>query len=281
MTTAQSLLGIVLMVLASISYNAAVVLRAAAVRSGKRSQAAQALRRGLSGPGSILLMLLGWGLEFGALLFIPLTLARVLNVAGLAVLAELARRMLHEPLGRREKAALLIIAAGMAGVSVAPPELGAASVSDRQWLLLLFILGTTAISFLALRGRGWRRVAFWSVAGGLGYATSGILTKGAADALSAGDVLSLVVLTGGVVLTGLAGFLIELAAIREHPVSTVAPLVLATQTLVPIVVAPIFFHERWPAGLFTRALLGGGILLMLVGALTLSASSQPEPVSQE
>jgi len=278
MRSYSTLVGTGLMLLASTAYNSGVVLRAAAVRKTPH-RATSARRTWLAGGASIVLMLVGWCLEFGALLYIPLTLARVLNVAGLAVLAELARRMLHEPLGRRELYALLMIAVGMAGVSIAPPELGTASVSDRQWLFLLLILGAATIGLFALRGRGRRRVAFWAMASGMGYALSGILTKGAADALSGGALVSLSLLTVGVALAGLAGFLIEVAAIREYPVSIVAPIVLAVQTLVPIAVAPIFFHERWPSGVIIRTVLAGGILLMLAGALALGANHAPEQVA--
>ena len=280
MTSYGTLLGICLMLLASTAYNSGVVLRAAAVRNAPPRETT-AIRRWLSGSVSILLMVVGWGLEFSALLFIPLTLARVLNVAGLAVLAELSRRLLHEPLGRRELYALLMIAVGIAGVSIAPPELGTASVSSQQWLVLLLILGAATLGLLAFRGRGRRRVAFWSMSAGMGYALSGILTKGAADALSSGDILSLSVLTAGVGLAGLAGFLIEVAAIREYPVSIVAPIVLAIQTLVPIAVAPIFFHEYWPSGMIIRTVLASGILLMLAGALALGSHQSPKLVADQ
>ena len=61
---------------------------------------------------AILLNLLGWGLEVAALALISLTLARILNVAGLAILLVLTRSALKEPLGRRELFGVGFVALG-------------------------------------------------------------------------------------------------------------------------------------------------------------------------
>ncbi len=274
--TGNFLLGIMLILAATTVYNGAVVLRSAVVRRNAGGRTALgAVSRGLSGPVSIALTGLGWTLEFAALIFIPLTLARVLSVAGLGVLAGLARWTLNEPLGRREVAAMLATAAGIAAVSIASPQAGTGQPAGQQWLLLLLILGPGVLLLYAIRTlRHPLKIAFGSAAAGLAYAMSGIFTKGAADALTSGMVIPLALLAAAVVIAGLVGFLIELAALRDGAVSVVAPIVLAIHTLVPIVVAPIFFHEVWPAGLLLRALLIGGLLLTLGGTMILASGNE-------
>ncbi len=264
------------MILAStIAYNSSAVLLAVAAR---RHTGNSTLLVGVSqrAPGllAVSLSLLGWGLEVAALTSIPLTLARLLNVAGLAILLGLTRWLLKEPLGGREILGVILVALGVAAASFVPPGFGSATPGPAGWILLLAILGTgSSLPYILRVSRRPTSAALGATAAGLAYALSGILNKGAADTLESGGLLPLALLTAAIAVVGLLGFIIELGALRDGSVSVVVPIVLALHTVIPIVCAPLLFGESWPAGPLPRALLGGGILFALLGTLVLSSSA--------
>lgn len=271
-------LGVVLILTSTVAYNGSVVLLAAAVRNRSGDFAPLAVSKHAPVLVVILLNVLGWVLEVAALTLIPLTLVRVLSVAGLGLLLVLTRRVLEEPLGRREISGMLLIALGVAAVGSSPPTFGDASPRPGGWALLLAILGPGVVLPYTLKLL--RRPAGyvpWAVASGLAYALSGVFSKGAAGIVSSGVTLPLVLLVAGAAATGLWGFVVQLDALKRGPASTVAPIGLALHTVVPIVCAPFLFGETWPAEALPRVLLGGGILLNMAGTFMLAGSRSLVP----
>ena len=269
------LAGILLILASAVAYNGSAVLLAAAARRHTGDSAlVVAVSKRAQGLFAIFLSILGGVLEIAALALIPMTLARILSVAGLGVLLVLARWALKEPLGRREISGVSLVALGIVAASFAPPRLSAAPPTLEEWVMLLAILGPGAMLPYALR-IFHRAVGspLGAAASGLAYALSGIFSKGIADIFLSGAALPLALLTTGAVATSLLGFVIELDALKHGRASIVVPIVLALHTVVPIACAPFFFDEAWPAGLLPQALLSGGILFTLLGAFVLSSSS--------
>ncbi len=275
--------GVLLILASTAAYNGSAVLLAITARrhSGGSSILLGAVRRA---PGllSISLGVLGWVLEIAALTLIPLTLARILNVAGLGLLLGLTRWFLKEPLGRREVLGVGFIAIGVTAASFAPPRLGDIPPGLTQWLLLLVVLGSASVLPYALKAM--RRpvgAVMGGTTAGLAYALSGMLNKGVADAAQpVVVVLPLILLTAGTIVFGLLSFATELEALRTGYASVVVPVILAIHTVVPIACAPLLFGEAWPAGILPRALLGGGILFALIGTVVLSSSPSRVPAKQ-
>lgn len=267
------MLGVLLILVSTFLYNgSAVLLAVVARRSGGSSPLLEVGRRS-SGLIAVSLNLLGWILEVVALAFIPLTLARLLNVTGLVVLLVLSRLTLKERFGRREVLGVCLIALGIAAASFAPPQIGGTRPGPEAWVLLSLILGPGIFLPYALR---FLRLPAGPVVGataaGLAYALSGILNKGIAYALHPLAALPLAALAAAVAVLGLVGFASELDALKTGRASVVVPVVLALHTVVPIVCAPILFGEAWTAGLLPRALLGGGISLSVAGIFVLAGS---------
>lgn len=269
------LLGVLLVLASTAAYNGSAVLFAiAARRSPETSTLLVSVSRRAPGLFAISLNVVGWVLEIAALTMVSLTLARVLNVAGLGVLLGLARWVLEEPLGRREVLGVALISLGTAAAILAPPRLESTPPSLAQWALLVSIL-TPAI-LLPYAFRILRRPVgpiLGATASGLAYALSGIFNKGIAEAFQSASLLPLMFLTTGTVAFGLLSFATELRALREGYASIVVPIVLAIHTVVPIICAPLLFGEAWPASPLQQVLLGGGILLALLGTLMLARSS--------
>lgn len=268
------MLGVSLILASTLAYNGSAVLLAAETRRHPEdSGLLLAVGRRASGAFAISLNLLGWGLEVAALTYIPLTLARILNAAGLAFLLGLTRWALKEPLGYREVLGVGLVALGMAAVGLAPPRLGGTAPDPGRWAVLFAVLGPGL--FLPCAMRVLRRPVGYvpaAVAAGLAYALSGILNKGVAEAVRAAGIVPLVLLTGCVAALGIRGFAAELDALKLGRASVVVPVVMGLHTLVPVAVAPLLFGEVWPSGLLSRLLLGGGIFLTFLGMVCLSGS---------
>jgi drug/metabolite transporter (DMT)-like permease len=265
------ILGIALILTSTVVYNSsAVLLAAVARRQPGDSNLVLAVSRRASGLSAIMLNLLGWSLEVGALVFIPLTLARILSVAGVGVLLGLARWALKEPLGIKELGGSGLVVLGVAAVGLEIPRFGTSPPTLEDWILLLAALGPwLTLPYLFRILRHSTVSTWWAVASGLAYALSGVFTKALADALS----LDSVPLAIGVTTAGFLGFVTELEALRLGNASVTVPVILALQAVVPIVCAPFLFGETWPAGVLPGVLLGGGILLAVSGAIVLSGSS--------
>ena len=268
------MIGILLILASTTAYNGSAVLLAAEVRRATGGSALLlAVSRRAPGAFAVFLNVVGWSLEVAALTLIPLTLARILNAAGLALLLGLARWVLQEPVGHREALAVVLVALGLAAVSLAPPLPSGPPPSLWEWALLFAILGPGIALPYVLRALRWSvGPVLGATAAGLAYALSGILNKGFAEAVHAARIPVLLPLATCIVTLGISGFVVELDALKRGRASVVVPIVLVIHTVVPIACAPFFFDEAWPAGPLRRALLGGGILLTLMGSILLSGS---------
>src|SRR5271165_3057815 len=195
--------------------------------------------RWLAGTG---LSVLGWPLQVIALLLAPLVVVQPTLAAGLLVLLFLAQRMLGEHAGRREHVMMCAIVIGVFGAALTAPNRATTEASD----LTITMLGA-----------------------GLGFAWSGVATKLASDDLSQGH-LGLAIAWGlsTAVASGVA-VVSEMSALQARPAIQVAPVVFVTQTVVPVVLAPLLFGERFadtplngvPLALSLALLIGSAAML--------------------
>lgn len=269
------MLGVVLILASALAYNGSVVLLAAETRrQPDGSSLLVAVSRRAPGLLAILLNVAGWVLEVAALALIPLTLARVLSVAGLGILLWMTRWALKEPLGTRAFLAVGLVALGIVMVSFTPPSLDSVPPTLGEWAAVVAILGPAVLLPYVLRISG-RLVSpsLGAICSGLAYAMTGVFSKGISETVSSSWTSTFFLLLGGTILTDLLGFKVELDALKYGRAAVVASIVLALHTVVPIACAPFIFGEAWPAGLLPRVLLGTGISLTLLGTLLLSNSS--------
>ncbi len=268
------MIGVILVLVSTLAYNGSAVLLAAEARRQEEGKVLfVAVGKRFRGASAILLNLVGWALEISALTLIPLTLARILNAAGLAFLLGLTRWTLKEVLGRREVLGVVLIGLGIVAVGLAPPQRSSYTPGVLEWVLLFVVLGPGIL--LPVLSKLLRKPVgplVGATAGGLAYALSGILNKEVADVFRVSGMVSIALIVAVIAGLGFWGFVVELDALKSGSASVVVPIVMALHTIVPIIVAPILFGEVWPAGLFPRTLLGGGIGLTLLGTFLLSSS---------
>lgn len=271
------LLGVVLALVAAVGYNSSPILLALAARS-RREHAGPMLVKSVAqrGPGmlGIGLSTAAWLCEVLALTRISLTLDKIVMTAGFALLLGLSAWGLREPVGRREIAGAILIGAGIAAVGLMPPERGGSVPTLPQWLLMVGILSPVFLvpSAFRLLGRRLPPISNASAAG-LAYALAGLFNAGLAALLTTRDSDALLLLLGGAVAASLFGFMDELHALQEGHAARMVPVIAALQTIVPILFAPFFFSETWPAAVAARVVIAGGILLSLIGVVILSGAA--------
>jgi len=280
-------LGIVAAVGASLLYNTAIALQALEAR---RVSNQHVLRLSLVGRlvrnrrwlGATALGLLGWPLEIVALLLAPLTVVQPCLAAGLILLLWLGVTRLDESPGLREGVAVAAIVVGVGGVAWAAPErttehAGTAGVAFALVLVAIPVLAPYALRLL-LSPHGGGDDAARSLAGvatvgaGCGYAWTAIASKLLTDELAAGALLVAAAwLASAAASEGLA-LLSEMSALQRRPATRVAPTMFAVQIVLPVLLAPLIFGEKWGETPLGGAALLGSIAVALAGTVLLAGS---------
>jgi hypothetical protein len=271
-------LGIGAAVAASTLYSLGIALQALDAKdspAGEHLRLALAWRllrraRWLLGTG---LSILGWPLQIVALLLAPLVVVQPALAAGLLVLMFLAQRMLNEHAGRREYLAMGAIVIGVIGAGLtAPPRTTGHGSENLAITLVLLGLGVASLLPYALRLLTHPPAALTMVGAGLAGGWSGVATKLASDDLSRGH-LGLAALWGlSTAAASGVGVLSEMSALQERPAIQVAPVVFVTQTVIPIVVAPLLFGESFADTPLGGVPLSASLALLVTGAALLARS---------
>jgi hypothetical protein len=270
-------LGILAAIGASVLYNTSIALQALQARDVPHEHS---LRISLIGKlvrnrkwlGATVLGLLGWPLEIVALLLAPLTVVQPCLVSGLIVLLWLGATRLGEAPGLREFVAVGAIVAGVAGVAWAAPE----RTTDHAGTVAIAIaLGLVALPIAAPYAMR-KRVASLSllavVSAGFGYAWTAIASKLLTDELAGGTLLVAIAwLATALASEGLA-LLSEMSALQRRPATHVAPVMFAVQVLVPVILAPLIFEEKWSTTPLDGTALVAFMAVALAGTTLLAGS---------
>ena len=270
-------LGILAAVGASVLYNTSIALQALEVRDVPHEHSLRAsligkLVRNRKWLGATALGLLGWPLEIVALLLAPLTVVQPCLVSGLVVLLWLGATKLGETPGRREFIAVAAIIAGVGGVAWAAPD----RTTDHAGTVAIAVaLGLVAIPIVLpylLRKRAATLSFLAVLSAGFGYAWTAIASKLLTDELAAGTLL----VAAGWLATALASeglaLLSEMSALQRRPATHVAPVMFAVQVLVPVILAPLIFEERWSTTPLNGAVLVAFMAVALAGTTLLAGS---------
>jgi hypothetical protein len=271
-------LGIGAAVGASTLYSLGIALQAMDARQapqGEHLRLALARRlvrrsRWLIGTG---MSILGWPLQLVALLLAPLVVVQPALAAGLLVLMLLAQRMLGEHAGRYEYLAMLAIVVGVIGAGLtAPPRTTSHGAENLAITIVLVGLGLASLLPYVVRMVAHPPAALTMVGAGIAGGWSGIATKLASDDLAHGHVLLAVAWGLSTALASGVGVLSEMSALQERPAIQVAPVVFVTQTVIPIVVAPLLFGESFADTPLGGVPLSVSLALLVTGAGLLARS---------
>lgn len=279
-------LGILCAVGASVFYNTSIALQALQAREVPREHSLRVsllgrLLRNRRWLAATLLGLAGWPLEILALLLAPLTVVQPCLASGLVVLLWLGVSKLGETPGRREYAAVAAIVAGVAGVALCAPERTTEHAASWAVALALALVAFPVGLPYLLRGRAAAAGTVAVVSAGCGYAWTAIASKLLTDELAAGAVLVAALwLATAAASEGLA-LLSEMSALQRRPATHVAPAMFAIQVVVPVVLAPLIFEERWSTTPLGGAALVAFMLVALGGVVLLAGSKAVGAVLSE
>lgn len=222
--------------------------------------------------GATALGLLGWPLEIVALLLAPLTVVQPCLASGLILLLWLGVTRLGEAPGAREWGAVAAIVVGVGGIAWAAPERTTEHAGAAGIALALLLVAVPALAPFALRRRFGTLGGLATLAAGCGYAWTAIASKLLTDELAAGALLvALVWLVSAAASEGLA-LLSEMSALQSRPATHVAPTMFAVQIVVPVLLAPLIFGEKWGDTPLGGAVLLASIAVALAGTVLLAGS---------
>ncbi len=219
------------------------------------------------------LSILGWPLQVIALLLAPLVVVQPTLAAGLVLLMWLGERMLGERAGRYEYIAVTMIVVGVAGAALtAPPRSTTHAAEDLTITLVLVGLGLASLLPYILNAFGRSFAEATMVGAGLAFGWSGVATKLASDDLANGHLVAAAAWGLSTAAASGVGVLSEMSALQSRPAIQVAPVVFVTQTVIPIVLAPLLLGEQ-----FSDTPLGGAplmlsLIVLMAGAALLARS---------
>jgi drug/metabolite transporter (DMT)-like permease len=216
---------------------------------------------------AIALGLAGFALQVLALRHAPVALVQPVLATGLLGLLGFSAFVLHEPVGRRELAAVAAIVAGVAAIALAEPARGQ-STDATAFAVAAAVLGAASLSAFVRRRPGAAALLVSAIAAD---ALAVLAAAQAARALpSALPVAAWCALAGA---GGLAALAAESAALQRRGAARVAPIVLGGQVAVPVMLAPALLGERWSATAGGTGLLAAGLLAVVIGGALLAASA--------
>jgi drug/metabolite transporter (DMT)-like permease len=272
------LLGIAAAIGASTLYSLGIALQALDAKQAPHEEHLRlALARGLLRRRRWLLgtalSMLGFPLQLVALLLAPLVVVQPALAVGLLVLMVLGQRLLGEHAGRYEYLSMAAIAIGVIGAGLAAPPRSTTHTSQ-QLTITLVLIGLACASLLPYLLHVLRRspATVTMIGAGLAFAWSGVATKLASDDLAQGHLVPAAAWALSTAAASGVGVLSEMSALQSRPAIQVAPVVFVTQTVVPVVLAPLLLGESFAATPLGGVPLVASLALLVAGATALVRS---------
>src|SRR5438874_2568005 len=219
------------------------------------------------------LSILGFPLQVVALMLAPLVVVQPALAAGLLVLLFVGQRMLGERAGSYEYISVLAIAIGVVGTALAAPP-RSTSHTSQQLTITLVLVGLGAASLLPYLLRAVRHSppAVTMIGAGLAFGWSGVATKLASDDLAQGHLVAAAAWGLSTAAASGVGVLSEMSSLQSRPAIQVAPVVFVTQTVVPIVLAPLLLGESFAGTPLGGVPLTAALALLVAGAAAIVRS---------
>jgi drug/metabolite transporter (DMT)-like permease len=215
------------------------------------------------------LSLLGWPLQVLALSLAPLALVQPTLALGLLLLLVLGARVLGERVGRRELAAVGLVIAGIVALAAAAPERGTVTGGTGMTIAIAVLAALAVLPYVLRR----RRAGLLAVlATGAADSVAALAAKLVAGDLADGHWTVAVAVAAVAAGAGALATVSEMSALQRLPATRVAPIVLAFQIAVPVVVVAAVGGEDWGATPLGGAVVAGGLVAVVAGAAILAAS---------
>jgi drug/metabolite transporter (DMT)-like permease len=265
--------GVALAAVASLAFNAAIVIQASEARQvpSEHGLHVSLIGRLLRRPRWLLgaaLALSAFPLQTAALLLAPLTAVQPADATGLLLLLFLGSRMLGERVGRREVIAVASIVIGIVVLTVAAPKREVTQVEGLAVIVPMAIVALVAVSPLVLRRVLGADSIMVVLGAGFAFALGAFCAKIVADAISREAWLGVALVLVIAAAAAFVGTLSEQTALQRRQATQVAPLIFVIELVVPVALAVLVVGEDWES----QSLIGivAALLLVVAGTVTLS-----------
>src|SRR6185312_11665583 len=178
------------------------------------------------------------------------------------------------------------IVIGVVGAALAAPPRTTGHGSEN--LAITLVLSGLALASLLpylIRPLGRPPASLTMISAGVAGGWSACATKLASDDLAQGHIGLAIAWAASTAVASGVGILSEMSALQQRPAIQVAPVVFVTQTVIPIVVAPLLFGESFADTPLSGVPLSVSLALLVTGAGLLARSQllvalvSGEPVS--
>ncbi len=247
-------------------------------------------------------MLLGLGLQVVALSLVPISVVQPIFVSGIVVLLVLSHVALKERLGRREWAAVALVALALLAISLSldaqSDQAGSTGAFDTLVAAGVPTIAVACWFFMtADRLRDGRRAhgaraPLFGLASGLMYGVASLATKAVSAIVEKRGIWEAIphVLASpylyALVATSALGLLLFQTALQRCPASVVVPVSNVVSSVYVVAVGTVIFGEHLPAADWKLAMrvvgFGAVFASVLLLANAASATSEPEmPLVEE
>src|SRR6185312_5155336 len=165
------------------------------------------------------------------------------------------------------------IVIGVVGAALAAPPRTTGHGSEN--LAITLVLSGLALASLLpylIRPLGRPPASLTMISAGVAGGWSACATKLASDDLAQGHIGLAIAWAASTAVASGVGVLSEMSALQERPAIQVAPVVFVTQTVIPIVVAPLLFGESFADTPLSGVPLSASLALLVGGAAVLARS---------
>ena len=227
------------------------------------------------------LWLLGWAAAAGTFVFQalalhngPMSVVQPVLVTELVFALVLRRVWIHQDVAAAAWASVLVVCLALAVFLIAAePTGGQATPQTREWLSAGLVFGG-AIAVLAALGRAGppaRRAAVFAASAGLCWALEATFLKAATNTLTAFGVTGLLTRwpVYALIGAGIAGTLLEQAALHVGPLSVSQPILVIVNPFASIVLSVWLFDERFTdsplkvtAAVLSFAVMAAGVVML-------------------
>jgi hypothetical protein len=165
------------------------------------------------------------------------------------------------------------IAIGVIGAGLtAPPRSDSHTSEELTIALVLIALALASLLPYLLRAIHRSPASVTMIGAGFSFAWGGVATKLASDDLAQGHLLAATAWGIGTAAASAVGLLSEASALQSRPAIQVAPVVFVTQTVVPVVLAPLLLGESFSVTPLGGVPLSCSLALLVLGAALLARS---------
>jgi len=234
------------------------------------------------------LWLLGWAAAAGGFAFQaaalhagPLSIVQPILVTELVFALILRRFWVHQHIAKMAWAAALGTCAALAVfLTAAEPHGGHLRPDATDWVSALAVFGGTValLAVLARRGSPVRRAALYATAASITWALMATFIKATTNVLAASGPVSTLAHWPiyALVVSGIAGSVLQQAALQVGPLSVSQPLIVVVDPAVAIVLSVWIFDERFTVSLAQKTVAVLAFCVMAIGVTMLSRAAPPD-----